>query len=196
MLLLAFWIFSFYQSPLALQQVFGVADCKANCSDYFERRIQTGRRSYELRSYFALENGVNVRIPKSYLLAMGLSEDELLSAEGTKCKVYYVDFPCFDDAYHLISISNGEELRVSEEATMEEYREYAKKINTVLVVFTSIVLLFLLPPRIWKLIKKHQKEKRKQEKREKRQLVLAARHKAEMEKNLKSAEAPEHTHNK
>jgi len=141
-----------------------------------------------LRSYFALENGINVRIPKSYLWDMGLSEDELISAEGTKCTVYYVDFPCFDDAYHLISISNGEELRISEEATAEEYREYAKKVNTALIVLTSILMLFLLPPRIWKLVKKYQSEKRKQKKREKRQMVLAARREKENERNLDNNE--------
>lgn len=187
-LLLILWAYFLFDAPLFLQQVFGTANCEEIYCEYFERQIPRGRHSDELRSYFALENGVNVRIPKSYLLDMGLSEDELISAEGTKCTVYYVDFPCFDDAYHLISISNGEELRVSEEVTTAKYREHAKKVNTALIVLTSIVMLFLLPPRIWKLVKKYQREKRKQEKREKRQMVLAARREKENERNLDNNE--------
>ncbi len=183
-LLIVLWVVVLFNSPRFLQKVFGTASCEEIYSEYFERQIPRGRHSYERRSYFALENGVNVRIPKSYLWEMGISKEEATAAEGTKCTVYYVDFPCFDDAYHLISISNGEELRVSEEVTTAKYREHAKKVNTVLMAFTSIVMLFLLPPRIWKLIKKHQKEKRKQEKRAKRQMVLAERREKENERNL------------
>lgn len=194
-LLLILWAYFLFDAPLFLQQVFGTASCEEIYSDYFERKIPRGRHSYEWRSYFALENGVNVRIPKAYLLDMGLSEDELISAEGTKCTVYYVDFPCFDDAYHLISISNGEELRISEEVTTAKYRENEKAGNILLGVFTSIVMLFLLPPRIWKLVKKYQKEKRKQEKRARRQMVLAARQKSEIEKNFKENEGSKHPNN-
>ena len=194
-LLLILWALVLFNSPQFIQQVFGVANCEETCSDYFERRFRSRRSVTEL-SYFVLENGVSVRIPKSYLWNMGLSKDELNAAEGTECTVTYANFPFFDGAYPLIAISNGKDLSISEEVTTEKYQEHAKAGYIIASVITGFVMLFLLAPRIWKLVKKHQKEKRKQEKREKRQMVLAARQKAEIEKNLSLAKEPEHTQNK